>query len=324
MRSPNLPLYAVAVVLAGSSPALTQETVIRTAMFIPSPLSVFRATFDRFVERVNEEGKGSLKIANVVSEESIPGMQMATALRNGVVDMIAVPPSYYFGVMPEGEATPLSEFSSPEMRKRGWTDLMQPVYAQKMNAHFLAQYGAGVRFHVFLNKKVATIEDFKPLRMRTTPSYRPFFNKLVSGQIQTSRGEVYTALERGVVDGYANVISEVKPAGWDKVSKFRVDPGFYSAVVHVLLNKPFWDGLKPEQRAALERAGKALEEELEPKMVEADKAAGKVLEAGGMQIITLDADNARRYVKLAYDAHWDELMPKLGERGAKIRQILTK
>jgi TRAP-type mannitol/chloroaromatic compound transport system substrate-binding protein len=44
-------------------------------------------------------------------------------------------------------------------------------------------------------------------------------------------GEVYTALERGVVDGYGWPTAGIFDLGWHEKTKFRVDPGFYTAEV---------------------------------------------------------------------------------------------
>jgi len=127
------------------------------------------------------------------------------------------------------------------------------------------------------------------------------------------------------VDGYGNPNSEVKAAGWDKVSKYRVDPGFYNTMVHILVNKRFWDGLKPDQRAFLDRmAREVLERELDPKMAEAEIAAGRALEAGGMKVIQLDRDTAQQYLKIAYDAHWDSLAKDAPESAKKLRQLTSK
>jgi TRAP-type C4-dicarboxylate transport system substrate-binding protein len=327
----NTPLIAatlaatlsISPLLAGTAAA--QETAIRAGHFIASPNSGFRSVFNTWVERVNAEGKGLIRIPSVVSEESIPGMQMPTAVRNGVIDMAAVPPSYYYNVVPEGESTVLAQIPPPEQRTKGSFDILQGELNRKLNIHMLGQYGYNVRFHVFLNKEVAKVEDFKPLKLRTTPAYRPFFARLVNSQLQTPRGEVYTALERGVVDGYGNPNSEVKSAGWDKVSKFRVDPGFYNTMVHILVNKKFWDSLRPDQRAFLDRmAQQVLEKDLDPKMAENEIVAGKALEAGGMKVITLDNQNAQQYLKLAYDAHWDEISKVTPENGRKLRALMSK
>ena len=55
--------------------------------------------------------------------------------------------------------------------------------------------------------------------------------------VQTAPGEVYTALERGVVDGYGWPITGIFDLGWQEKTKYRVDPGFYTAEVSVLVNK---------------------------------------------------------------------------------------
>ncbi len=312
----------VAIFIAAPVLASAQEATIRAAMFIPSDRSVFRSTFNKFVDKVNAEGGGLVKISSVVSEEAIPGMQMATALRNGVIEMAGIPPSYYYNVMPEGMATEVAHVPPAAQRKNGAFDFLQSLAAQKLNAHFLAQYGYGVQFHLFTNKRISSLEDFKSLRLRTTPSYRAFFNRLNAPQVQTSRGEVYTALERGVVDGYANVMSEVKPAGWDRVSKYRIDPGFQHTVVHVLINNDFWKKLRPEQRAFLEKMGQYLETELEASMAAADQAAGKELVAGGMEVIALPPETAKTFLAAANDSHWDELVKVSAENGRKLREML--
>ena len=313
----------LALALCGSAAA--QEAQIKAAHFIASPTSGFRSVFNTWMERVNAEGKGLVRIVSVVSEESIPGMQMPTALRNALVEMIAVPPSYYYKLAPEGDATMLAEVPPAEQRARGAVDILQSQLNAKLNAHFLGQYGYGVRFYLFTNKEVSSMEDFKALKLRTTPTYRPFFNRLGAQQLQTARGEVYTALERGVVDGYANPASEIKAAGWDKVSKYRIEPGFYSSKVHVLLNRKFWDGLRSEQRAFLDRmAREVLERELDPKMAEAELAAARALDAGGMKVIRLEPQTAQQYLSAAYDSSWDDLAKVAPENAKKLRPLLSK
>ncbi len=52
----------------------------------------------------------------------------------------------------------------------------------------------------------------------------------------TAPGEVYTALERGVVDGYGWPVLGIFDFGLEKVTKFRLDPGFYSVDVNLMVN----------------------------------------------------------------------------------------
>ena len=105
-----------------------------------------------------------------------------------------------------------------------------------MNAIFLARLVDNNPFHLYLNKPIAK-PDLTGLKLRITPVYRDFFQALGATVVQTAPGEVYTALERGVVDGYGWPITGVFDLGWNEKTKYRVDPGFYTAEVSVLVNK---------------------------------------------------------------------------------------
>ena len=80
---------------------------------------------------------------------------------------------------------------------------------------------------VYLTKPIAK-PDLTGLKIRITPVYRDFFTALGATVVQTAPGEVYTALERGVVDGYGWPTAGIFDLGWHEKTKFRVDPGFYT------------------------------------------------------------------------------------------------
>ena len=117
-----------------------------------------------------------------------------------------------------------------ELRKNGGFDYMAKLYAEKMNAIFLARHVDNNPFHLYLNKPI-TNPDLTGLKIRITPVYRDFFQALGATVVQTPPGEVYTSLERGVVDGYGWPITGIFDLGWHEKTKYRVDPGFYTAEV---------------------------------------------------------------------------------------------
>ena len=72
-------------------------------------------------------------------------------------------------------------------------------------------------------------------------------------------GEVYTALERDVVDGYGWPIGGIFDLNWQEKTKFRVDPGFYDAEVALIMNLDAYKKLTPKQKAFLDKQALALE-----------------------------------------------------------------
>ena len=93
------------------------------------------------------------------------------------------------------------------------------------------------------------------MRLRTTPNYTPLFTALGVSLVTTAPGEVLTALERGVVDGYGWPAIGMFDLGWGAHTKYRVDPGFYNVIVNVVVNQTKWNSLREDQRAFLEQDG---------------------------------------------------------------------
>ena len=106
--------------------------------------------------------------------------------------------------------------------------------------------------------------------------------------MQTAPGEVYTALERGVVDGYGWPITGIFDLGWHEKTKYRVDPGFYTAEVSILVNKTTWDKLTDAQRNLLRKAGEQAEADAVAIFAEENAKDTKRQADAGIQTIKLE------------------------------------
>lgn len=321
----KLKVLAVAalILFTGIGSASASEVTLKGAMFIKSNKSLFRAMFNDFAAKVNEMGAGKIKIDPILGPEAIPSREMANALTEGVIDIAGLPPAYYRGIMAEADALQLATVSPQEQRSNGTIDFIQKKY-EEAGWHFLAQYGYGLQFHLFLNKEIASLDDLKGYKLRTTPTYRHFFDKLGATQVETSRGEVYTAMERGVVNGFANVMSEVAPAGWDEVSEYRVDPGFYHAIVTITMNLEKWNSLDDEQKAILEAAAREVETTMSDAMSAEDSAAGQRMVDKGMKVIALPGAEGDKFVDAALDSYWTLLEGEQPESMKVLRPLLSK
>ena len=155
-----------------------------------------------------------------------------------------------------------------------------------MNAILLARHIDNNPFHLYLTKPISG-PDLTGLKLRITPVYRDFFQALGATVVQTAPGEVYTALERGVVDGYGWPITGIFDLGWHEKTKYRVDPGFYSAEVSILINKNAWAKLNEQQKRVISDAAAWIEAQAADvaKENEADIAKQK---AAGIEVIALE------------------------------------
>ena len=102
----------------------------------------------------------------------------------------------------------------------------------------------------------------------------------------TAPGEVYTALERGVIDGYGWPIHALFDLNWQEKTKFRVDPGFYNAEVSLVMNLDKYKACRRRRAQFLDREALAYEQQNDFWKSYNQNEAKRQAEAG-IQTITL-------------------------------------
>jgi TRAP-type transport system periplasmic protein len=311
-----------ALVLAGSLGAANAQEVTLKGISSFAEKTFYSRGFERFIEKVNTDGKGVIQINYIGGPKAMPPFEVGNALKVGVVDIANATGAFYTNLMPEADAWKLTEKPMSEIRKNGGFEYMARLYDQKLNAIFLARHIDNNPFHIYLNKPIDKI-DLTGLKIRITPVYRDFFQSIGATVVQTAPGEVYTALERGVVDGYGWPITGIFDLGWHEKTKYRVDPGFYSAEVSVLINKDTWSKLNPAQKKVITDAAAWLEGQAAEtaKENEVDIARQKT---AGIQVIEFKGAEGEAFRAKAYEAGWAGVLKQSPEHGAKIREFFAK
>ena len=305
MRNVLVAATAGLFVSAASGIAAAQEVTLKGITAFAEKTFYSRG-FERFIEKVNADGKGVVQINYIGGPKAMPPFEVGNALKNGVVDIANATGAFYTNVMPEADAWKLAERPMAELRKNGGYAYMANIYDQKMNAVLLARHIEDNPFHLYLTKRIAG-PDLTGLKLRITPVYREFFQALGATVVQTAPGEVYTALERGVVDGYGWPITGIFDLGWHEKTKFRVDPGFYSAEVSILINKSSLAKLNGAQKKVI--------------MDAADIARQK---AAGIEVIEFKGADGAAFRTKAYDSGWAAIGKQSPEHGPKLRELFAK
>lgn len=106
------------------------------------------------------------------------------------------------------------------------------------------------------NKPLAGLDDFKgqKLRMPNNPIHVRLAESLSANVVIMDMGEVFTALEQGVVDGQDNPLSTVKSEGWFEVQDHIYNTNHIVASLELFAGQEFWDAMSEADRAAFERA----------------------------------------------------------------------
>ena len=301
--------------------ASAQEVTLRlVSAFAENGIYVQR--LQPWIQKVNAEGKGVLQINFIGGPKAIPTFEAGNAVKTGVVDMALSTGAFYTNVMPEADFLKLTQIPVAEQRKNGAFEAINKVWNEKGNMQYLARMVENQPFHIYTNKKVDK-PDLTGQKIRITPVYRDFFQALNANVITTPPGEVYTALERGVVDGYGWPIGGIFDLNWQEKTKFRIDPGFYDAEVSLIMNLPAYKKLTDAQRAYLQKQLLALEaENTFWAKYTTDEIARQ--EKAGIQTINFDAATAKAFRDKAYEVGWASAAKQSPEIAARFKPLFSR
>ena len=315
-------LKATAALLMGlSASAWAQETTLRlVSSFAENGIYVQR--LQPWIAKFNAEGKGLLQINFIGGPKAMPSFEVGNAVKTGVVDMALNTGAFYTNVMPEADFLKLTQIPIAEQRKNGAYDAINRVWNEKGNMQYLGRVVENQPFHIYTNKKIDK-PDLAGQKIRITPVYRDFFQALNANVITTPPGEVYTALERGVVDGYGWPIGGIFDLNWHEKTKFRVDPGFYDAEVSLIMNLPAYRKLSEAQRTFLNRQVLALEAENTFWVKFAADETARQAKAG-IATIAFDAATGKAFRDRAYEIGWASAAKQSPEIAARFKALFSR
>ena len=187
---------------------------------------------------------------------------------------------------------------------------------------YLAKTVEFTPFHLYLTKKIDK-PDLTGLKIRITPVYREFFQAMNAQVMTTAPGEVYTALERGVIDGYGWPIHALFDLNWQEKTKFRVDPGFYNAEVGLVMNLDKYKGLPAKAREYLDRQALGYERQNDFWKTYNQNEAKRQAEAG-IQTISFDAATSKAYVEKSKEIGWANAIKASPQYGEQLKKVLAK
>jgi TRAP-type mannitol/chloroaromatic compound transport system substrate-binding protein len=222
-------LFITAILVCHLSSAIAEETTL-TLVSSWSRQQNFTALFMKYIDSVNEAGRGIVQIKFLGGPEVIPQRQLFYALRRGVVDMAFGGITYYRGVLPECDAIFASTITPMHARENGALDALQPYWEKRVNARLIGWVQSGVGVNIYLTDPPRFddngMPDLSGLKIRTSPSNREILTRLGGRAIQIPVKEIYTSLQRGMVDGLAFTTTGMPDLGIHRFIRYRIDPAF--------------------------------------------------------------------------------------------------
>jgi len=145
--------------------------------------------------------------------------------------------------------------------------------------------------HMHSRKPVRTIADLQGLKFRTSGASAEIAASLGASTVILAGGEVYPALERGVVDAVEWGTPSINyPFGFQRISKYAMLPGVHQpiGVQEVQFSKELWDSFDQRTRDLITMAARKITVDSWMQINYQDTEALEKFRADGVEFIRLD------------------------------------
>ena len=238
---------------------------IRWKMVMPwSKGLLFYDIAAHFCDSVRLASAGRLDIKPFSAGELVPAMETFDAVSQGTAQAGHDWPGYWkgkneafvafasvpFGLDAEGYNIWLYE--------KGGAEMMAELYG-RFNLVAMPGGQTGQEMGLFSDKKATKMADFKGMRVRTPGWYMDIMNNLGASVSPLPGGEIYLALERGVIDAAEFSSPAINyPMGFDEITKYVIQPGVHQPGIQCALffNKEAYDKLPEDLKWIIDLAAK--------------------------------------------------------------------
>jgi TRAP-type mannitol/chloroaromatic compound transport system substrate-binding protein len=217
----------------------------------PPNLPILQTGAVRFAKRLEEATEGRIKIQVFAGGELVPALGYFDAVSKGTVEVGSGASYYQAGKCPAGQWFSAVPFGFNPQGINAWfysgggLELWEEVYAD-FNVVPRPQGNTGVQMGGWFRKEMNTIDDFKGLKMRIPGLGGKVVAKAGGTVVLLAGGEIFTSLERGVIDAteWVGPLHDLR-MGFYKAAKYYYYPGWHEpgTCLEVIFNKKAYESL---------------------------------------------------------------------------------
>jgi len=275
-----------------------------------------------FSEMVAKESKGELTVKYIGGEETFPMFELIEILRKGVVDLVCADATFYTKFLPEVFTSIISEMNPEEERKSGYFDAINKLHQKKINAVYMGKT-TDFGFNFYL-KEPRDKPDFKGLKLRVLPHSLNLVKVMGGSPIVVAPPELYSALEKGVVDGIAFPLVGITERRLQEVLKYIYDHSYYKVSVHLMTNLDAWNKLPPHLQKLVTDIMPRVEQATCAQFAKWIKQERALLIREGLKYVTWSPSDVKKFQEMARKAGIKELKRVSPDHGPELIKMVTK
>ncbi len=319
---------ATGVAALAGAPATAQAQSAakwRMATMWPKSLDTLHGSAEALGKRVTALSGGNFDMRVFAAGEVVPAPQVFDAVSSGSVECGHVLSSFFTGKNPAFAFDAGLAFGLNMRQQNAWMyyggglELVREVF-KPYGIVPIPCGNVGVQMGGWFRNEINSVADLKGLRFRIGGLGGTILSKLGVVPQQIPGGEIFTALERGTIDGteWIGPYDDEK-FGFQKVAKYYYTPGWWegSAQITLLVNLKAWEALGKTQQELLDAACAEQMTLMIAKYDAKNPEAMKRLLAGGAQLRSFP-----RAVMDACHKASEETLAELADKNADFKKLL--
>jgi TRAP-type C4-dicarboxylate transport system substrate-binding protein len=277
-----------------------------------------------FKQNVEAIGGGKIKV-EISGPEVVPPFQQLQPVSAGVFDVLYTHGAYHAGSKGLVMGADAIAIDVAKRREAGVWRYIDEFYQKNHRVKLLALATQGTHgYHCYVRQPLTANSDWKGRKIRGTVSYHGIIRMLGGEPVVLPGGEVYAALERGVVDGACWPAAGMLAMKHYEVAKHRVEPTFGSVNTLFAINLNRWQRLSPELQKILLDAGAKTE-------MDSQKVGDQILAQErtelaklGVKVEKLPAEKGPLVRETWQKSQWELAEKCCGTAGAELRALARK
>ena len=214
-----------------------------------------------YISLIEEMSNGKISITPS-GPDVVSGGKQIQPVAAGVFDLIYTHGLYHTGTTGIGAAIDAVDGDIEKRRTTGIWDWVDNHYQTTQNLKVLSIPTAQTGFRFFLKEPMDSGTKLEGMKIRALPSYNKIVGSLGGTAVVIPFGELYSAAEKGVIDGL--VWPSVGAVGFKfhEVTPYLAEPTFGTVSYLIMMNLDKWNALDADSQALMLEAGHKLEQSI--------------------------------------------------------------
>ncbi|TDJ24848.1 MAG: TRAP transporter substrate-binding protein [Gammaproteobacteria bacterium] len=274
----------------------------------PKNLPALGTAPEHLAQMVDVMSRGRLKIKVYGAGELVPAFGVFDAVSQGTAQMGHGAAYYWRGKIPIAAMFTTVPFGLNAQEMNGWLhyggglELWRELY-EPFDLIPMAAGNSGVQMAGWFNREINSLADIQGLKMRIPGLGGEVFQRAGGVAVVIPGGELFTALQTGVIDAteWVGPYNDLA-LGLHEIAKYYYYPGWHEpgATLEAIVNRSAWEELPDDLKMILETAARAVNQDMLDEFTARNNMALKTLiDDHGVELRRLPDDVLARFKELS-------------------------